>query len=70
MEQFFDLHDVQHTQKVHIAYLYLEPNKLVWYQWLCSRKALVTWIIIMEELIPHYEDTKRSTFFSQMINIK
>ena len=30
MEKFFELHDVQHTQKVHIAYLYLEPNQLLW----------------------------------------
>jgi hypothetical protein len=26
MEQFFDLHDVLHTQKVQILSLYLEPN--------------------------------------------
>jgi len=31
MEQFFDLHDVQPTQKVCIASLYLEPNQFVWY---------------------------------------
>jgi hypothetical protein len=31
MEHFFDLHDVPHTQKVHIASLYLEPNQFVWY---------------------------------------
>jgi len=30
MEQLFDLHDVQHTQKVCIAYLYLKPNQSVW----------------------------------------
>ena len=38
MEQFFDLNNVQNTQKVRIATLYLEPNQFVWYQWLCSRK--------------------------------
>jgi hypothetical protein len=27
MEQFFDLHNVPHTQKVQIASLYLEPNQ-------------------------------------------
>jgi hypothetical protein len=43
MEQFFDLHDVPHTQKVQIASLYLEPNQFVWYRWLCSHKSLVTW---------------------------
>jgi hypothetical protein len=30
MEQFFDLHNVPHTQKVRIA-LYLESNQFVWY---------------------------------------
>jgi uncharacterized protein YlaN (UPF0358 family) len=29
MEQFFDLHDVPHTQKVQIASLYLEPNQFL-----------------------------------------
>ena len=28
MEQYFGLHDVQLLQKVHIAYLYLESNKV------------------------------------------
>jgi hypothetical protein len=31
MEQFFDLHNVPHTQKVRIASLYLVPNQFVWY---------------------------------------
>ena len=31
MEQFFDLHNVPHTQKVQIDSLYLEPNQFVWY---------------------------------------
>lgn len=30
MEQYFDLHDVQPSQKVCIASLYLEPNQFVW----------------------------------------
>ena len=29
MEQYFDLHNVQNTQKVRIATLYLEPNQFV-----------------------------------------
>jgi hypothetical protein len=70
MEQFFDLHNVPHTQKVWIASLSLEPNKFVWYQWLCSRKSLFTWTIFTEEMIAHYEDTRNNTFFSQLINIK
>jgi len=43
MEQSFDLHDVQHTQKVSITSLNLEPNQFVWYRWVCSRKPLVIW---------------------------
>ena len=43
MEQYFDLHNVQNTQKVCIATLYLEQNTFVWYRWLCSHKQIVTW---------------------------
>jgi hypothetical protein len=70
MEKFFDLHNVPHTQKVRIAYLYLEPNQFVWYRRFCSRKSLVTWTIFMKEMITHYEDTRSNTFFIQFINIK
>jgi uncharacterized protein YlaN (UPF0358 family) len=70
MEQFFDLHNVPHTQKVRIASLYLEPSQFVWYRWLCSHKSLVTWKIFMEEMIAHYEDTRSNTFFSQLINLQ
>jgi hypothetical protein len=70
MEQFFDLYNVPHTQKVRIASLYLEPNQFLWYRWLCSRKSLITWTIFMEEMIAHYEDTRSNTFFSQLINLK
>ena len=31
MEKYFDLHNVQNTQKVHIATLHLEQNTFVWY---------------------------------------
>jgi len=48
MEQFFDLHNVQNTQRVCIATLYLEPNQFVWYRWLCSRKQCVTCTIFMK----------------------
>jgi len=41
MEQFFDLNNVQNTQKVRIATLYLEPNQFVGYQWLRSRKQII-----------------------------
>ena len=70
MEQFFDLNNVQNTQKVRMATLYLEPNQFVWYQWLCSRKQFITWAIFTEELVAHYEDTKSNTFFSQLISLK
>jgi hypothetical protein len=48
MEQFFDLHNVPHTQKVQIVSLYLERNQFVWYRWICSCKSLVTWTIFMD----------------------
>jgi hypothetical protein len=70
MEQFFDLHNVPHTQKVRISSLYLEPNQFLWYRWICSCKSLVTWTIFTEEMIAHYEDTRSNTFFSQLINLK
>ena len=70
MEQYFDLNNFKNTQKLRIATLYLEQNTFVWYRWLCSRKKIVTWSIFIEEMITHYEDTKRNTFFSQLINIK
>ena len=70
MEQFFDLNNVQNTQKVRMATLYLEPNQFVWYQWLCCHKQFITRAIFTEELIPHYEDTKSNTFFSQLISLK
>jgi len=71
MEQFFDLHQVTSLQKVIIASLYLEPEKFVWYRFLCNRKKnlVVSWSIFMEELITHYEDPKSDNFFSQLINL-
>ena len=69
MEQYFDLHNVQNTQKVRIATLHLEKNTFVWYLWLCPKKKF-TWSIFTEEMIAHYEDTKSNTFFSQLINLK
>jgi len=38
MDQYFNLHNVQNTQKVCIANLYLEQNQFVWYRWLFSRR--------------------------------
>ena len=70
MEKFFDLNNVQNTQKVRMATLYLEPNQFVWYQWLCSRKQFITWEIFTEDLVAHYEDTKSNTFFIQLISLK
>eukprot|EP00253_Pinus_taeda_P025928 PITA_25928 len=58
IEQFFDLNNVQNTQK------------FVWYQWLCSHKQIITLEIFTEELTTHYEDTKSNPFFSQLISLK
>ena len=69
MEKYFDLHGVPLLQKVCIASSYLEQDQL-WYKGLCSRKQLVTWSIFTEEMIAHYEHTKRNTLFSQLINLK
>ena len=68
--KIFDLNNVQNTQKLRIATLYLEPNQFVWYRWLCSRKQIITWSIFTDEMIAHYEDTKSNTFFSQLISLK
>ena len=70
MEKYFDLHEVQLLQKVHIASLYLELNQFLLYEGICSHKPLVNWSIFTEEMIAHYEDTKRNTFFSQLVNVK
>ena len=64
MEQYFDLHEVQLLQKVCIASSYLELDQFLWYKGHCSCKPLITWSIFTEEMIAHYEDTKRNTFFS------
>ena len=50
MEQFFDLHDVSHTQKVHITSLYLEKNQFVWYRWIFSFKSI--FIMRIQRAIP------------------
>jgi len=63
MERYFDIHGVPLLQKVCIAYSYLEPDQFLWYKGLCSHKQLVTWSILTEEMIAHYEDTKSNTVF-------
>ena len=59
MEKYFDLHNVQNTQKVGISTLHLEQNTFVWYRWLFSRKKFVTWSIFIEEMIAHYDNKKK-----------
>ena len=70
MEKYFPLHGISLLQKVRIASNYLEPDQFLWYKGICSCKPLVTWSIFIEEMIAHYEDTKRNTLFSQLINLK
>jgi len=70
MEKYFDLHGVPLLQNVCIASNYLEPNQFLWYKGLCSCKPLVTWSIFTEEMTTHYDDIKRNSFFSQLINLK
>ena len=69
MEQYFDLNNVQNTQKVRIATLYLEKNLFSWYRWIFSHKPLVTWLIFTDKMISHYEDTNNNTFFSQFATV-
>lgn len=35
-----------------------------------SHKSLVTWTFFIEEMIAHYESTKRNTLFIQLRNLK
>ena len=65
MDQFFDLHQVPTLQIVTIASLYLELDQFVWCQWLCDHKkdSIISWSIFTEELITHYGDINRNTFF-------
>ena len=71
MEQFFNLHQVPTLQKVTIAPLYLDPDKFVWYQWLCDCKndSIISWSIFIEELIAHCGDINRNTFI-HLVNLK
>ena len=61
MEKYFDLHGVPQLQKVCIASSYLESDQFLWHKVLYSRKQLVTWSILTEEMISHYDDTNRNT---------
>jgi hypothetical protein len=72
MEQFFDLYRLLSLQKVSIASLYLENDQVVWYQWLYERKnnSIISWSIVMDELISHYGDIKSDIIFSQLINFR
>ena len=49
MEQLFDLHQVPTMQNVTIAFLYLEPDQFVWYQWICDHKkdCIIDWSIFI-----------------------
>ena len=66
-----DIHQVPNLQKVTIASLYLEPQRFVWYQWLCECKknTIISWSIFTEELIAYHDDVKINSFFTQLINL-
>ena len=72
MKQFFDIHQVPNLKKVTIAYLYLEHQLFVWYQWLCEDKknTIISWSIFIEELIAYHDYFKSNSFFTQFINLK
>ena len=48
----------------------MAPSREIYRSSLCSRKKFITWAILTEELVAHYEDTKRNTFFGQWISLK
>ena len=60
------------SQKVTIASLYLDPEQLVWYQWLCECKkgSIISWSIFIEELIAYHEDIKSNSFFTQLTHLR
>ena len=72
MEWFFDIHQVPNLQKVTIAYLYLDPQQFVWYQWLCECKknTIISWSIFTKELIAYHDDVKSNSLFTQLINLR
>ena len=72
MDHFFDLHQVPTSQKVTIASLYLEPEQVVWYQWLCEHKkgSIISWSIFTEELIAYHVDIKSNSIFTQLTHLR
>ena len=74
MENFFEIHQITHGQKVTMASLYLEPDQFIWYRWLCThrrKKGLtVTWSIFTEELQAQYSDSVTENFFSQLAKLQ
>ena len=65
MDQLFDLHQVPTLKNLAIASLYLEPDQFVWYQWIygSEKDSIISWSIFTEEMIAHYDDINRNTFF-------
>ena len=63
---------MQNIHKVTIVSLYLEPQKFVWYQWLCECKHnyIISWFIFTKEFIPYHDDVKSNSFFTQFINLR
>lgn len=51
--------------------MFLEQDQFICYRWLCERKMnyVVSRPIFMKELIAHYKDVKRNTFFSHLVNL-
>ena len=72
MEHFFDLHRVPTSQKVTIASLYLDPEHVVWYQWLCERKtgSIISWYIFTKEFIGYHDNIKNNSFFTQLTHLR
>jgi hypothetical protein len=60
------------SQKVTIPSMYIEPEQVGWYQWLCERKhgSIISWSIFIEELIAYHEDIKSNFCFTQLKHLQ
>ena len=64
MKKFFDLNNVQkHTKGTYSNFIFGTKSVCMVSMAFLSYKKIITWDIFTNEIIAHYEDTKRNTFF-------
>ena len=67
----FSISIICKTHKIYILQLYIwNQISLYGINGFSIVNKIITWEIFTEELTAHYEDTKRNTFFSQLISLK